>query len=266
MDVHQEVVVLEAIRRRYPGLLLPPTNVAAVRAQGRRYEVLCDDPRQPRYVLVIHEHGPPLGRIDVIVEGETPDGVRNLLERLPAAQTFFFVSRKEWANALIQEQFDVTDEGHRWRYRVTRQAFRPASTEGVRELTEADEEIVRRYAEQGEERTYTHYFGHQMQNARAGVEGLGLHTFGRFDGSDLVSVAVASRAAQEVVWVHTQPSRRRQGHARAVVTAATEWLLTHTGQAYYSIDEGHAASRRVCEGLGYTVCQQTWRWQGRRKT
>jgi len=36
----REPAILEGIRRRFPGLLLPFANIAAVQAQGRRYEVL----------------------------------------------------------------------------------------------------------------------------------------------------------------------------------------------------------------------------------
>lgn len=265
MLTSREPAILEFIRQRFPGLLLPFANIAAVQAQGRWYEVLCDDPTQPRHVLVIHEHGPPLGRIDVLVEGETPAGVQRLLQWLPPQQTFFFICRRKWANPLIQEQFEVTYQGHRRRYRVGWETFRPADTAGVRLLTEADEERVRRFAEQGEEITYTHYFRYQMENLRAGREGLGLQSWGRFEGSQLVAVAVASRAAQEVVWVHTLPDQRGRGYGRAVVSAATEWLLTQAGQAYYSLDQGHRASQRLCESLGYQLCQETWRWQGQRK-
>lgn len=265
MDMPREPVVLECIRRRFPGLLLPFANMVAIQAQGRRYEVWCDDPGQPRHVLVIHEHGPPLGRIDVLVEGETPAGVRLLLQWLPAATTFFFVCRRAWANGLIQEQFEVAFQGHRLHYRAGPATFRPADTAGVRTLTAADEGAVRRFAARGEAITYTHYFRYQMESARAGREGLGLRTWGRFEGSHLVSVAVASRSAQEVVWVYTLPSQRGRGYGRAVVTAATEWLLDQTGQAYYSLDEDRQASQRLCESLGYTLYQETWRWQGRRK-
>jgi GNAT superfamily N-acetyltransferase len=121
--------------------------------------------------------------------------------------------------------------------------YRPASTEGVRLLGEADRPALDALRLAAGPTAWEH----------SAVDPDRPPVFGRFAGGALVAAATLEHAGEPVssVGVLTHPGHRGRGHGRAVAAAATVAALEAGSVAHYQTLDGNAPSVAIARALGF---------------
>jgi len=128
-----------------------------------------------------------------------------------------------------------------------------APRSGVRRLTRADRPALEAWARRGADPVVSEY---------ASGDPDAEHVWGAFENEELVGIAGAS-VRLPTIWVvagvYVEPSVRRRGVARSVVSAAIEAAETAGARVgLYAREDAHPA-RRLYEGLGFGVVgRQAW--------
>src|SRR5918993_3135915 len=121
--------------------------------------------------------------------------------------------------------------------------YRPASTEGVRLLGEADRPALDALRLAAGPIAWEH----------SAVDPDRPPVFGRFAGGALVAAATLedARAPVSSVGVLTHPGHRGRGHGRAVAAAATRAALDAGSVAHYQTLDANAPSVAIARALGF---------------
>jgi GNAT superfamily N-acetyltransferase len=121
--------------------------------------------------------------------------------------------------------------------------YRPASTEGVRLLGEADRSALDALRLAAGPTAWEH----------SAIDPDRPPVFGRFAGGVLAAAATLEDAGQPVssVGVLTHPGHRGRGHGRAVAAAATKAALNAGSVAHYQTLDANAPSVAIANALGF---------------
>ena len=198
----------------------------------------------------------------VSTEASTESAARALLEQLPLGQEFNFLVHREWMKPLVQEMFGVEFTGTRFDYSVDQEHFQPIIQHDLRELGQADREMLEHYREENNlhPQWLANFLDSQSGDARTVMLGM-------IRNGELVAHVDIDHEIDEMRGVHpfTAEKHRGRGYGKSTMSTATQTVLDMGRIPYYEAGPDNAPAMKLAESLGYSAYQEVVWGKGMRE-
>ncbi len=196
------------------------------------------------------------GRKFMVVRCADPDALDWMFSLLPVDEVCEVEVEQQDLLPEIEKRAIVKGCYDRLYFGVERELFKPTRSEEVAWLDEGGKDAVKEFSreEAADEGLAPFYLALQLGGfpfaAAAVMRPEGISSF--------CCIGKKTEQVWSVKWICTRAGRRRCGEGKRVLTAATTRILEMGKKPLYSARDSNAASRRLCESLGYRpVCVRT---------
>jgi len=191
------------------------------------------------------------GRRHLTIRCEEPDAMAWILSLVPEGESCTLDIEQEQLLSELESLAAVSEAYDRLYYTVDSESFKPFRHDDVIWLGEDDRQEIERFSDREAGDGGLARFYHALQLA-----GLPMITAAVRDGDEIASFCCMGKKTEQVwsaKWVCTAEDRRKCGNGKRVLSAATDRILQMGKSPLYSLRESNAASRHLCESVGYRL-------------